>query len=139
MNPVVEAISDEQLKESVPSFNIGDLVDVHVRIKEGEKERIQVFTGWVIGIKGAGATRMFTVRRLVAGEGVERTFPLHSPNVVDVHVLKRHVIRRSKLYWLRNIVGKVKLKEKIGHQTVKKARRRKRGRKKRATAETAKQ
>jgi len=102
-----------QIKEKPPQFNIGDTVDVHVKIVEGEKERIQVFTGTVIGRKGKGMNEMFTVRRIVNNEGVERIFPVHSPNVVAVKVKRSGVIRRSKLYFLRGRVGKAtRLKEK---------------------------
>ena len=100
------------LKETVPQFDVGDTVDVHTRIMEGDKERIQVFTGVVIARSGAGSREMFTVRRIVAGEGVERKFPLHSPKVADVVVKRRAVVRRAKLYYLRDRVGKaVRLKE----------------------------
>ena len=102
-----------QIKETPPQFNIGDTVEVHVKIVEGEKQRIQLFTGTVIGRKGSGINEMFTVRRIVNNEGVERIFPLHSPNVVEVNVKRSGVIRRSKLYFLRDRVGKAtRLKEK---------------------------
>lgn len=93
-------------KPSVPQFRVGDSVDVHYRIKEGDRERIQLFSGVVIALKGSGAKRMFIVRRIVQGEGVERTFPMESPRVADV-VVKRHArVRRAKLYYLRDRVGK---------------------------------
>jgi large subunit ribosomal protein L19 len=102
-----------QIKETPPQFNIGDTVEVHVKIVEGEKQRIQLFTGTVIGRKGSGINEMFTVRRIVNNEGVERIFPLHSPNVVEVNVKRSGVVRRSKLYFLRDRVGKAtRLKEK---------------------------
>ena len=100
------------MKKEVPFFEIGDTVDVHTKILEGEKERIQVFRGVVIGRSGSGTREMFTVRRTVAGEGVERKFPLHSPRVAKVEVQRSGVVRRAKLYFLRNRVGKaVRLKE----------------------------
>ena len=96
----------ENMKNSLPSFNAGDAVDVHYLIREGDKERIQVFSGTVIKIKGAGLRRTCLVRRLVAGEGVERTFPLHSPRVKDIIVKSRGKARRARLYYLRDRVGK---------------------------------
>ena len=112
MDMLEQAVSG-QIKEKPPQFNIGDTVDVHVKIIEGEKERIQVFTGTVIGRKGKGMNEMFTVRRIVNNEGVERIFPVHSPNVVAVKVKRSGIIRRSKLYFLRGRVGKAtRLKEK---------------------------
>ena len=103
------------LKAEPPQFAIGDTVDVHTRILEGSKERIQVFTGVVIGKSGDGSREMFTVRRIVAGEGVERKFPLHSPRVAKVEVKRHGVARRAKLYYLRERVGKgTKLRERRG-------------------------
>ncbi|MFK8114623.1 MAG: 50S ribosomal protein L19 [Rubripirellula sp.] len=100
------------LKENPPEFEIGDTVDVHLKILEGSKERIQVFTGVVIAKSGSGSREMFSVRRIVAGEGVERKFPLHSPRVEKVEVKRSGVVRRAKLYFLRGRVGKaVRLKE----------------------------
>lgn len=100
------------LKPQVPHFEIGDTVDVHTKILEGAKERIQIFTGTVIARSGGGASEMFTVRRIVAGEGVERKFPLHSPRIDKVEVKRSGVVRRAKLYFLRDRVGKaVRLKE----------------------------
>ena len=94
------------LRENKLKFSIGDTVDVHTRILEGNKERIQIFAGVVIAIRGAGINEMFKVRRIVAGEGVERTFPMNSPKVADV-VVKRHArVRRAKLYYLRDRIGK---------------------------------
>ena len=105
-------IEKENMKEKVPQFKVGDLVDVHVKTVEGEKERIQVFNGTVISKKGSGNRVTFTVRRVVQGEGVERVFPLHSPNTVDIVVKKSHKIRRAKLYYLRDRKGKsARLKE----------------------------
>ena len=99
-------------KSEVPEFDIGDLVDVHTKILEGDKERIQVFSGTVIGRSGSGTREMFIVRRIVAGEGVERKFPLHSPRIDKIEVKRSSVVRRAKLYFLRDRVGKaVRLKE----------------------------
>ncbi len=93
-------------KESTPQFRIGDSVDVHYRIQEGDRERIQIFSGVIISRKGSGMRSSFIVRRIVQGEGVERMFPLHSPRVADI-VVKRHGrVRRAKLYYLRNRTGK---------------------------------
>ena len=100
------------MKEDAPQFEIGDTVDVHTKILEGNKERIQVFTGVVIARSGSGSREMFTVRRIVAGEGVERKFPLHSPRIDKVVVKRSSVVRRAKLYFLRDRVGKaVRLNE----------------------------
>ena len=105
----------ENMKNSLPAFNVGDTVDVHYLIREGDKERIQVFTGTVIKISGAGVRRTFLVRRLVASEGVERTFPLHSPRVQNITVKARGKARRARLYYLRDRVGKAtKVRELIG-------------------------
>lgn len=105
----------EQMKTKIPDFGVGDTVNVHYLIKEGEKERIQVFTGTVIAIRGSGIRRSVTVRRLVAGQGVERIFPLHSPRIQDISVVHTGRIRRAKLYYLRNRVGKaVRLRANFG-------------------------
>jgi len=102
----------DHLKSEPPSFEIGDTVEVHTKILEGEKERVQVFVGTVIARSGSGTREMFSVRRIVAGEGVERKFPLHSPRVDKVVVKRSGVVRRAKLYFLRDRVGKaVRLKE----------------------------
>ena len=106
---IVEAKSK---KAEVSSFEIGDTVNVHCRILEGEKERIQIFNGVVIARSGGGTREMFSVRRVVAGEGVERKFPLHSPRIARVEVVRSAMTRRAKLYFLRGRVGKaVRLKE----------------------------
>ncbi len=100
------------LKEDVPYFEVGDTVDVHCRILEGEKERTQIFTGVVIGRSGSGTREMFSVRRIVQGEGVERKFPLQSPRIAKIEVKRAGITRRAKLYYLRDRVGKaVRLKE----------------------------
>ena len=107
----VEASSLKPAEET-PQFEIGDTVNVHTKILEGAKERIQVFTGVVIARSGSGAKEMFTVRRIVAGEGVERKFPIHSPRIAQVEVVRSAVVRRAKLYYLRERSGKaVRLKE----------------------------
>ncbi len=104
------------MKEETPFFEIGDTVDVHCRILEGEKERIQVFSGVVIARSGSGTREMFTVRRIVQGEGVERKFPLQSPRIAKIEVKRSGVVRRAKLYFLRDRVGKaVRLKERRIH------------------------
>lgn len=102
----LKLISQSSLKETTPEFSIGDTVEVHVRIKEGERVRIQVFEGTVIAKQGGGVAETFTVRRVAHGVGVERVFPLHSPNVADVKVVRRGRVRRAKLYYLRDRVGK---------------------------------
>ncbi len=102
------------LKEDKPSFNIGDVIRIGVKIREGEKERIQSFEGTVIAKNNSGIAETFTVRRVAYGVGVERVFPIHSPNVTDIKVIRRGKVRRSKLYYLRDRVGKAaKVKEKI--------------------------
>ena len=109
---IMALVEKSSLKEDAPQFEIGDTVDVHTKILEGTKERIQVFSGTVIGRSGSGSREMFIVRRIVAGEGVERKFPLHSPRIDKVEVKRRSVVRRAKLYFLRDRVGKaVRLKE----------------------------
>ena len=109
---LMDQVEQGSLKEDPPQFEIGDTVDVHCRILEGSKERIQVFSGTVIARSGSGTREMFAVRRIVAGEGVERKFPLHSPRIAKVEVKRSGVTRRAKLYYLRDRVGKaVRLKE----------------------------
>ena len=110
---ILKRVEASSLKSQVPEFAIGDTVDVHTRILEGEKERVQIFNGVVIARSGTGSREMFTVRRIVAGEGVERKFPLHSPKIAKVEVKRSGVSRRAKLYYLRDRVGKaVRLREK---------------------------
>jgi len=103
---LLDAVEDKSLKENVPHFEVGDTVDVHCKIKEGNRERTQVFTGTVIARKGRGINETFTVRRIVASEGVERIFPLHSPNVIDIKPIRSGKTRRAKLYFLRKRIGK---------------------------------
>ena len=114
MNNIIEAFANEQLKTEVPSFNIGDTVRVHNRIKEGTRERIQMFEGTVIAKRNGGIGETFTVRRISYGVGVEKTFPIHAPNVVKVDVIRSGKVRRAKLFYLRDRVGKsAKVKELI--------------------------
>lgn len=110
----LKTISDASLKQEVPAFAVGDTVKVHVRIKEGDKSRIQVFEGTVIAKKHGGISETFTVRRVAHGFGIERVFPLHSPVVDRVEVIRKGKVRRAKLYYLRDRVGKAaKVKEQI--------------------------
>lgn len=103
---MLDYIESKGLKKDIPHFEIGDTVDVRCRIKEGDKERVQVFTGTVIARKGRGMNETFTVRRIVGDEGVERIFPLHSPNVIDIRRVRGGKTRRAKLYYLRKRTGK---------------------------------
>src|ERR671912_1141917 len=112
-NKILEQVESQYLKKDVPQFTVGDTVDVHTRIVEGDKERIQVFSGTVIMKKGKGINETFTVRRIVNNEGVERIFPVHSPFVAKVVVRRGGRTRRAKLFYLRDRVGKaVRLGEK---------------------------
>jgi large subunit ribosomal protein L19 len=112
-NKILEQVEQDYLKKDAPQFTVGDTVDVHTRIVEGDKERIQVFSGTVIMRKGRGINETFTVRRIVNNEGVERIFPLHSPFIAKVTVKRGGETRRAKLFYLRNRVGKaVRLTEK---------------------------
>ncbi|MFP6587622.1 MAG: 50S ribosomal protein L19 [Pirellulaceae bacterium] len=109
---IMDLVEQSSISEDPPQFEVGDTVDVHVRILEGEKERIQVFSGVVLGRSGGGSREMFAVRRIVAGQGVERKFPVHSPRIAKVEVTRTSQVRRAKLYYLRDRVGKaVRLKE----------------------------
>lgn len=110
----LKLINQSSLKKEAPVVNVGDTVKVHVLIKEGEKERIQVFEGTVIAKKHGGVAETFTVRRVSYGVGVERVFPIHSPRVAKVELVRRGKVRRAKLYYLRDRVGKAaKVKERI--------------------------
>jgi len=110
----LKLMANECLKENAPVFSIGDTVRVHVKIKEGDRERIQTFEGTVIARKHSGVSETFTVRRVSYGVGVERVFPLHSPNIDKLEVVRKGKARRGKLYYLRNRVGKAaKVKEQI--------------------------
>jgi len=105
-NRLIELVEESSIKKDPPEFEIGDQVDVHQRILEGEKERTQIFSGTIIGRKGEGMREMFTVRRIVQGEGVERIFPLHSPKIAKIETKRTGQVRRAKLYYLRGRVGK---------------------------------
>ena len=111
---LIKVLTNEQLKKDVPEVEVGNTVRVHNRIKEGNRERIQLFEGTVIAKNGGGISETFTVRRVSYGFGVEKTFPLHSPNVVKVETIRYGKVRRAKLYYLRGRVGKAsKVKEKM--------------------------
>ena len=112
MNEIIKNIEAAQLKETVPSFNVGDTVRVHGKIKEGNRERIQIFEGVVLKKQGGSNRETFTVRKFSNGVGVEKTWPLHSPNVEKVEIVRYGKVRRAKLYYLRDRVGKkAKVKE----------------------------
>ena len=106
MNPVIKEITAHQVKSDLPPFKVGDGVRVHTKVREGDKERIQIFTGIVIGRKGVDINASFTVRRISYGEGVERVFPLHSPRIAKIEVEKAGIARRAKLNYLRSRKGK---------------------------------
>ena len=115
MNDIIKSIEDAQLKAEVDEFHVGDTVKVYGKIREGNHERIQVFEGTVLKRQGGGARETFTVRKTSNGVGVERTWPLHSPNVQKIEVVRRGKVRRAKLFYLRDRVGKkAKVKEKKG-------------------------
>ena len=103
---LIKALNNEQLKENVPVINVGDTVRVSNKIKEGTRERVQLFEGTVIAKNGGGISETFTVRRVSYGVGVEKTFPVHSPNVEKVEIVRNGKVRRAKLYYLRDRVGK---------------------------------
>ncbi len=110
----IQAFVNEQMKENVPTLNIGDTVKVYNKIKEGTRERVQLFEGTIIAKHGGGISETFTVRRVAYGCGVEKTFPVHSPNVEKVEIVRSGKVRRAKLYYVRDRVGKAaKIKEKI--------------------------
>ena len=114
MKGIIDAINQENLKSTIPEFNVGDTVKVMVKVIEGDRERLQAFEGIVIARKHGGISETFTVRRLSFGVGVEKTFPIHSPNVEKVDIIRSGKVRRAKLYYLRDRVGKAsKVKEKI--------------------------
>jgi large subunit ribosomal protein L19 len=111
---ILALVEKSSLKAEVPQFNVGDTVDVHTKILEGEKERIQIYSGVVIARAGSGSRATFTVRRIVQGEGVERKFPLHSPKIAKVEVTRSGIVKRAKLYFLRDRVGRAtRLREKL--------------------------
>lgn len=112
INKLIDSIETKQKRSDLPHFQIGDNVKVHVRIKEGDKTRIQIFEGLVIAKKHSGTKETFTVRKISYGIGVERTFPLHNPNISTIEVLRRNKVRRAKLYYMRDLKGKsARLKE----------------------------
>lgn len=114
---IMQLVEQSSMKKDVPKFDIGDTVDVHCLILEGQKSRTQVFTGTVIARSGGGVNESFVVRRIVAGQGVERKFPLHSPKIDKVEVKRSAFVRRAKLYFLRDRIGKaVRLKERRTNQ-----------------------
>lgn len=106
MHPLIQEITKEQLRTDLPAFRAGDTVRVHVKVVEGTRERIQVFEGVVIKRRGGGISETFTVRKISYGVGVERTFPLHTPKIAKIEVLRRGKVRRAKLYYLRALRGK---------------------------------
>ena len=111
---LIEKLDQQNMKAELPSMNVGDTVRVHVKIKEGSRERIQIFEGTIIAKKHGGVEQTITVRRLSYGVGVEKVFPVHSPNIVNVETIRRGKVRRAKLYYLRDRVGKAaKVKERI--------------------------
>ena len=110
---IIEILEKEQLRKDIPQFGPGDTVKVHAKIVEGNRERIQVFEGVVIGRQGSGVREMFTVRRISYGVGVERMFPVHSPRIDKIQVVRHGAVRRAKLYYLRKLTGKAaRIKEK---------------------------
>lgn len=112
---IIKALEQEQLKTDLPELNIGDYVKIHLKVKEGTRERLQVFEGTIIAKKGEGLRETFTVRRLSYGVGVERILPMHSPKIDHVDIVRKGKVRRAKLYYLRDRVGKAaKVKEKLG-------------------------
>ena len=106
MRPIIREITEEQLRKDIPQFRAGDTLRVHVRVKEGQRERIQVFEGVAIQRRGGGISETFTVRKISYGIGVERTFPLHSPRIEKIEVVRRGKVRRAKLFYLRHRRGK---------------------------------
>lgn len=111
MNNLIEKINKEQIRTDIPEFRVGDTVKVGVKIIEGKRERVQDFEGTVIARKGAGISETFTVRKISYGVGVERIFPIHSPKLAYIEVLRHGKVRRAKLNFLRNIVGSYRIKE----------------------------
>ena len=117
---LLDAVESKSLKKEIPHFEVGDTVDVHCRIQEGDKTRTQIFSGTVIARKGRGINESFIVRRIVANEGVERQFPLHSPNVLNIVATRSGKVRRAKLYFLRDRTGKsVRLSQRHSEHTTK--------------------
>jgi len=106
MSTIIDKIESEQMKNDIPAFRVGDTVKVHTRVIEGDKERVQIYSGIVIGRKGTGLNSSFTVRRVSYGEGVERVFPIHSPRIAKIEIERKGAVRRAKLNYLRNRKGK---------------------------------
>ena len=123
MNPIIKEITSAQLKQDLPPFKVGDGVRVHTKVREGDKERVQIFGGIVIARKGSGIHEMFTVRRISYGEGVERVFPVNSPRIEKIEVEREGKVRRAKLFYLRGRKGKEALfvKERVSATVAKKA------------------
>ena len=113
-NEIIKNIESAQMKDQIPEFNVGDTVRVHAKVKEGNRERIQIFEGTIIAIKHTGINKSVTVRRISYGVGVEKTFPVHSPNIAKFEIVRNGKVRRAKLYYLRGRVGKAaKVQEKL--------------------------
>ena len=111
---VIDSITQDFIRKDIPAFNVGDTVKVHIKIKEGTRERIQIFEGFVLRRQNGGVNETFTVRRIASGVGVEKTFPLHSPKIDKIEVIKKADVRRAKLYYMRGRTGKaakIKIKE----------------------------
>ena len=106
MNPLIQSLTEGQLRTDIPSFRPGDTVRVHAKVVEGTRERIQIFEGVVISRKGQGISEMYTVRKISSGIGVERTFLVHSPRLAKIEVSRREIVRRAKLHYLRGLTGK---------------------------------
>jgi len=118
-NPILDELDKESMKKDIPEFNVGDTLKVHTRIIEGSKERVQVFTGIVIARKGGGVSETFSVYRVAYGRSMERVFPLHSPRISEIEVMRRGKVRRAKLTYLRGKSGKkARVKELIGGRKV---------------------
>ena len=114
---ILRSIENEQMRTDLPRLEVGDFIKIHAKIVEGIRERIQVFEGTVIGLKGSGLKETFTVRRVSYGVGVERIFPVNSPRIDHIEIVRKGVVRRAKLYYLRDRVGKAaKVKEKLGYK-----------------------
>lgn len=112
MSSIIDAINNENVKQNIPQFSVGDTVKVMIKVIEGDRERLQAFEGVVIARKNGGISETFTVRRISFGIGVEKTFPIHSPKIADIKVTRRGMVRRAKLYYLRERTGKAaKVKE----------------------------
>lgn len=114
MHPLIKEVTKDQERTDLPAFKVGDGIRVHSKVREGDKERVQIFAGIVIALKGSGVQTTFTVRRVSSGEGIERIFPMHSPNIVKIEVDRQSVTMRARMYYMRNRIGKSanKVKEK---------------------------